>query len=282
MAGPVPASVVPICTVRACGEALRLDAGALVCGRGHSFNIARSGYINLLQPQDKKSKNPGDSKEAVDARRRLLDGGLGAPLLTALVEVVGETPPAAGTAALDVGAGDGTFLDAIAKRFSLEGWGVDLSTPAMELAAKRHRDRHWLVANADRHLPFADGVFALVLSITARRNAPEFRRVLAPGGRLVVVIPAEDDLAELREAVLGEAVNRDRREKLFADFAESFELVHERDVRHVRHYAAAGLADLLATTYRGARHRAQERLAKLDALDVTSSYRIAAFTPKGR
>ena len=60
-----------LCPVRGCHLALTREEKRVVCARGHSFDIARSGYINLLQPQERRSKNPGDTADAVAARRRL-------------------------------------------------------------------------------------------------------------------------------------------------------------------------------------------------------------------
>ena len=42
------------CSVRGCGRPLEKNDRALVCARGHSYDIARSGYVNLLQPQDRR------------------------------------------------------------------------------------------------------------------------------------------------------------------------------------------------------------------------------------
>ena len=182
---------------RRCAEAPHTGssgAGVLRGPCGHCFDIARSGYINLLQPQDKRSRDPGDAAEAIAARRRLLDAGTGTALLEALYALIAGfgLPPRA--RALDIGSGEGSLLGALAARFDLEAAGVDLSARAVELAARRHPGVLWLVANADRGLPFADGSLDLVLSITARRSPAECARVLAPGGRLVVAVPAPDDL----------------------------------------------------------------------------------------
>ena len=48
----------------------------------------------------------------------------------------------------------------------------------------------WVVANADRFVPFADASFTVVQSITARMNPAEFRRVLRDDGRLLVACRA--------------------------------------------------------------------------------------------
>ena len=47
------------------GEPLQRDGAAWRCTAGHSFDIARQGYTNLLPVQHKRSRDPGDSKEMV-------------------------------------------------------------------------------------------------------------------------------------------------------------------------------------------------------------------------
>src|SRR3982750_4806984 len=78
-----------LCPVRDCHLALAREERRVVCAKGHSFDVARSGYINLLQPQDRRSRNPGDTAAAVDARRRLHDRGVTEPLLRAVQETMG-------------------------------------------------------------------------------------------------------------------------------------------------------------------------------------------------
>src|SRR5207245_8862794 len=60
-----------LCSVRGCHLGLVRDVRRMVCPRKHSFDIAQSGYINLLQPQERRAKQPGDTAEAISARRRL-------------------------------------------------------------------------------------------------------------------------------------------------------------------------------------------------------------------
>ena len=268
-----------LCTVRGCGDELRRDGGTLVCPQGHVFDVARSGYVNLLQVQDRRSSVPGDSKESVAARRRLQDAGFGAQLQKQLLELAEEIAPPPGSGALDVGCGEGTFLAAVAERFGLAGFGVDISTFAIDAAAKRHRGPTWVVANADRGLPFADGSFRLVLTIAGRRNPPEIRRVLANEGRLIAAVPAEDDLAELRAALHGNAIIVDRLGPLLKALDGRFRLEKRRVVRHVDRLSAAMLLDILAATYRGARRSQKDAIGALESMDVTSSWTLACFRP---
>lgn len=266
------------CTVRGCAGMLRVEGARLVCAGGHAFDLARSGYANVLQPQDRKSVDAGDSKEAVAARRRLADAGVGAPLRDALADVlVARELTGAESVVLDVGCGEGTHLDALRARLGFEAWGADLSIPAIEAASKRYPECAWVVLNADRGLAFGDASLDAILSITARRNRDEFRRVLRPGGRVLFALPAADDLHELRAAVHGEATERDRAAKLAADLAPAFRLEEERDVRQTLRLAPAALQDALSMTYRGARRSDAAAIASLAAQDVTFSWRVAVF-----
>ncbi len=277
------------CTVRGCGATIpavaasrRTEAGggratALRGPCGHSFDIARSGYINLLQPQDRRSRQPGDTAEAVAARRRLRAAGAGDALIDSLAASITDLDLPPGARTLDIGSGEGSILGALARRFGLEAAGIELSARAADLAARRQPGVLWLVANADRGLPLADGSIDIILSITARRSPTECARVLAPCGHLVVAVPAPDDLAELREQVLGSATREDRVQKLVEAHQDCFELVGRRVAREKKYFSVAQLVDLLASTYRGGRAGRLERLGGLDGLAVTMSHEIVVL-----
>jgi 23S rRNA (guanine745-N1)-methyltransferase len=266
-----------ICPVRHCGEPLERRGRTLACPRGHAFDLARSGYANLLQPQDRRSKRPGDPPEAVEARRRLLDAGYGEPLLRALLEQI-DLP--AGAAVLDVGCGEGYYLGSLARERGIEAHGIDLSAAAVDLAARRYPRATWIVANADRFLPWGAGSFDLVLSIDARLSPSEMRRVLKPEGRLLVAVPGPDDLVELREAVLGERVLKDRLERAATLLAQDFELEARRSIRGTAELGPAEIRDALTATYRGGRESRRERIEALSAMRVTLSHDLARFRVK--
>ncbi len=231
----------------------------MVCPRGHSFDIARSGYINLLQPQDRRSKHPGDTVAAVAARRRLHDRGVTGPLLHAIAETVAASP---GDSVLDAGCGDGFYLGSLAAQTGFDAHGVDISTLAVNAAARRYPECEWIVANADRSVPYAERSFSLVLSITARMNAPEFRRVLRDDGRLLVALPAPDDLIELR------GVGRDRVARTLETFAHGFRLVDRSRVATVADLDASGVHDVLHSIYRPMRSQPAEAMRVTFSLDL--------------
>jgi 23S rRNA (guanine745-N1)-methyltransferase len=269
-----------VCPVRGCSGALRWEPSQASCPRGHLFDRARSGYCNLLQVQERRSKHPGDTKAAVQARRRCLARGLGDALREALCRRVEGLGLPAAALVLDAGCGEGYYLHALCSRFDFEGWGVDISTAAIDAAARAYPVARWVVANADRTLPFADGCFDLITSITARKNPAEFRRMLAPGGRLLVAVAHEDDQVELRGALFGELPDSDRGGATVAAFEPLFELEEEQVVSSRALLDPAGLKDLLMGSYRGERFSAQEGLAGLQTLEVTLSYRLLSFRPR--
>jgi SAM-dependent methyltransferase len=180
-------------------------------------------------------------------------------------------------AVVDLGCGSGEVLAELARRCSINGVGIDLSTAAVALAAKQFPELTWLVGNADRRLPLLDGRVDLVLSLHGRRNPPECARVLDRHRFLLVAIPAPDDLIELREMVQGAALQRDRTELLLAEHAPHFRLLEHFGVREQQRLARPVLLDLLRGTYRGERGSAAERVAALDDLQVTLASAIFLF-----
>jgi len=248
-----------VCPVRDCHLPLVRDNRRVACERGHSFDIARSGYINLLQPQDRRSRKPGDSNAAIAGRRRLHDLGVMAPLLDAISEMIGLSSD---DTVLDAGCGDGFYLGTLARRFGFSGHGVDISVPAIEIAAKQYPECSWIVANADRFLPCSDDSFSLVMSITARMNPAEFRRVLRKNGQLLIVLPAPDDLVELRGR------GRDRTPRTIDACAPDFTLVKQTRVITAADLDAAAVRDVLNSIYRPMRAEPVEAMRVTFSLDL--------------
>ena len=248
-----------LCPVRDCHLALEREGRRLHCARGHSFDVARSGYVNLLQPQERRSIQPGDTPAAVAGRRRLHDLKVTEPLLDAIAEFAVASP---GDVVLDAGCGDGFYLGTLAQRTGCDAHGIDISIPAVDAAARRYPHCEWIVGNADRFVPYADGSFSLVMSITARMNSGEFRRVLRDGARLLVAIPAPDDLVELR------GPGRDRVDRTVETFARDFNLASRRRVTTAADLDADAVQDVLVSIYRPLRAQPAEAMRVTFSLDL--------------
>lgn len=227
--------------------------------------MARSGYINLLQPQDSRSRQPGDSAAAVAGRRRLHDRGVAEPLFRAIVEMLRAGRE---DVVLDAGCGDGYYAGTLARETECDAHGIDISIPAIEAAARRYPKCEWVVANADRFVPYEDRSFSIVLSITARMNAAEFRRVLREDGRLLVAVPGPEDLIELRGA------GRDRAARTTEEFASAFDLIEQRRVTTTSQLDESAVNDVLLAIYRPL------RAEPLKAMQLTFCLDLLLFAPR--
>lgn len=271
--------VVLRCPVRTCGEPLKRSGTPWTCTRHHSFDQHAAGYLNLLQPQDRRSANPGDSREAALARRRLADLGYAGEVHSALRHAIGSSSKGTPSALLDVGCGEGAFLRALGELPLLERHGLDLSAPSLALAAKATPEILFVAANADRLLPYRDRSFDLVTSIDARVNSAEFGRILTPNGLFLVAVPGPDDLIELRERIQGARLERTRTTRIVEELADAWSLADQTTVRASRTFDAPALRDLLRATYRGFRQRERTAAESLSPMTVTVSHEVLAFHP---
>lgn len=265
------------CPVRACGQPLTRHAGAWVCMRKHSFDQRRGGALNLLQPQDRRSTTPGDSPEAALSRRRLADLGHADAIHRAISQVVRSTSRGRPSTLLDVGCGEGALLRVLGEASHLERHGLDISTPALALAAKASPEILFVVANADRTIPYRDHSFDFLTSLDARVNSSEFQRLLTASGLLLIAIPAADDLIELRERIQGARLEKPRASGLLTTLSQSWTLVHQAVVREVRTFDPPALRDLLTATYRGFRARERSAAETLTRMAVTLSHHLLVF-----
>lgn len=258
------------CTVRDCQQLLEQRERALVCRDNHHFDQAKQGYWNLLQPQDKKSKNPGDSEDAVLARHRWLQRGHAISLIETLRPWFAANGGETNQRTLDLGCGEGSFGPALFSSDADSYCGVDLSKRAIRLAARGWPDATWVLANADRILPAADQSVQRVISLFGRRPISEIHRVLVPGGICVVAVPGEDDLIELREQVQQAGHRRSRWESIADDMSHAgLEIVAQEHWHRNVKLEPDAIADALAMTYRAVRHSQKSRLVAVQAMNVT-------------
>jgi 23S rRNA (guanine745-N1)-methyltransferase len=261
------------CTVRDCRELLHLRENGLFCSTGHHFDRSKEGYWNLLQPQDRRSRNPGDTDAAVLARHRWLERGHAAGLIEALqpwinrpVSNAGTTPPRT----LDLGCGEGSFGPALFPEDADSYCGIDLSKRAIKFATRAWPAATWVLANADRILPASDASVDRVLSLFGRRPVLEIHRVLTPTGICIVAVPAEDDLIELRQRVQQAGHRRSRWELVVEEMSDAgLECIEQKHWRHRVHLEPDAIADAMAMTYRAVRRSQQVHLDSLSAMPVT-------------
>ncbi|MFZ4077522.1 MAG: putative RNA methyltransferase [Legionellaceae bacterium] len=170
------------------------------CEVGHSFDTAREGYVHLLPVQHKRSKNPGDSKEMVMARRRFLSAGHYAPIALALANMLASHTQGS-LSCLDAGCGEGYYLRELQNMgMNLSILGLDISKWAVQAAAKLDKSSTWVVGS-NANLPVISSTIDFVLCLFGFPIYSEFARVLKPGGLLVQIDTGEQHLRELREVI---------------------------------------------------------------------------------
>jgi 23S rRNA (guanine745-N1)-methyltransferase len=190
-----PAALAPALRYLACPHcAAALTGPPVRCGNGHTFDVARHGYLTLLSGTHRPAGD-GDTAGMVAARHDFLRAGHHSPITTALAEAA----TAAGTGCvLDLGAGTGhqlaAVLDALPGR---TGIALDISRYALRRAARAHPRAAAIRADTWTTLPVRDGAVGLALNVFAPRNPTELRRVLAADGVLLVVTPTAAHLREL-------------------------------------------------------------------------------------
>ena len=183
-----------------CESQFTAAAGSLVCRNGHSYDLAREGYVNLLSGKRRRPAAGGDSLAQLRYRAAFLDAGH----FDAVVAVVAAHIDEVGCLSrhiLDAGSGTGHHLAGIAARLpgSVSSLGLDISKDAARQATRRWPALAFAVADLWGEWPVHDAAVDLVVSIFAPKNFREMARVLRPGGWLALVYPGPEHLIELRD-----------------------------------------------------------------------------------
>jgi len=258
------------------------------CAAGHSFDIASQGYANLLPVQNKRSLDPGDSKEMVAARRRFLNAGHYEPIAAATSRAA-LLNLASGTTVtcLDAGCGEGYYLRQLAaasgKLKALAVLGLDISKWAVLSAAKQDKAQdknneqaNWVVGS-NAKLPVLPGTLDRVLCMFGFPVYSEFARVLKADGQLVQVDAGTDHLRELRE-IIYPVLKPERTNATAAP--DGFCCLATETVRYTLELDGnEQIADLLAMTphlYRASAD-GRARAAALTSLSLTVDVRLQRF-----
>jgi len=255
-----------------CGEALaRADERALRCPRGHSFDLARQGYVNLTAG---RSPHSGDTAEMIADRAAFLAEGHYDFIAEALTEAVRDP----GGLVLDAGTGTGYYLARVlAATPAATGLGIDVSKPALRRAARAHPRASAALADLWRPLPLADASVSVLLNVFAPRNGPEFRRILHPDGALLVVTPAADHLAELIATFGLIRVDPAKTDRVAETLGKDFRAEATTTLRHPMRLTPAETRTLIGMTP-SARHIPVDNITARE-LKVTAAVNLTLYRP---
>lgn len=192
-----------------CKEQLNKTANSLVCKNGHSFDLARQGYVNLLLPNKRHSLSPGDSREMVLSRRRFLESGKYDIFSDKLNEIVSAlSANSQKITIIDCGCGEGYYDGRLCEhleklKINYEVCGFDISKEAVKAAAGKYKQISLAVASTF-DIPVKENTADIAISVFSPMVEKEFCRILKPNGYLIYAVPGVRHLMGLKEAVYDE------------------------------------------------------------------------------
>ena len=258
-----------------CREALHLEGKTWQCVNRHSYDQAKQGYVNLHVVQHKNSKSPGDTPDAVAARRRFLQTGAYQPLQQAVSELLQSI---SAKAVLDIGCGEGYYTQAMADVVP-QVVAVDIAKSAVQTAAKQAQQCNennkaqnitWVVGTG-AVLPVLDQSMEVCTSLFSPLPKVEMLRVLKKQGYLIIVTPAPQHLFAMREALFDE-VKAHEPDKFVTQMSPEFSLISKQIITTDLDLDQQQLKDLIAMTPYAWKAKAYKR----QALEVQSSFQLSA------
>ena len=261
-----------------CSELLEADGNTLRCKNNHCFDVAKQGYVNLLQSQKSSKKRHGDDTLMVKARQDFLDAGYYDCLRDKITEVLKKFIKPEMTIA-DLGCGECYYTAGIFESLKEQGigceiCGIDISKQALISGAKRCRELHLAVASTS-DLPLSDKSCDAVVSIFAPCSETEIHRVLKDDGVWIKAFPLERHLMGLKAVVYDEPyenkVNRDApggfRTENYCEVKENC-LVQGENIMNLfkmtPYYYKTGIAD-------------QQKVSEKECLEIEFEFGVSAF-----
>lgn len=274
-----------ICPI--CKERLTkcIEKKVYMCKNNHSYDIAKQGYVNLIISNQKRSKNPGDSKEMVLARVDFLNRGFYKPICNKINEVIYEDFKNIKEKMniLDVGCGEAYYLRELKNymdKREKEGnyYGMDVSKEAVKYAAKFYKDCIFAVGN-NYHIPVENNSVDCVLSVFSPIDIDEINRVLKKNGIFVRVLPRTNHLIELRKIIYSEVNLND---KVYIADENQYEYLREENVTFNMQLNKEEIQSLLKMTphYWKCTPENKIKLEEIDYLNITVDMRIGIFKKK--
>lgn len=267
-----------------CQTNLKFYEKYYACVNNHCFDIAKTGYLNLLLVNQKKTRQPGDSKEMAKARLVFLHKGYYQPIADALVDccknLLSKNHP---QQLLDIGCGVGYYLDRLRQALNplpanWQFWGIDISKEAIHLASIQQKENNYLVGSAKR-LPFETASQNIITSIFAPCYHDELLRVLSEGGHFISITPNASHLIELRKIIFSSLKEIDST-KIINKFQDKLTLLKSINIEFtILLTNPSDINELLLMTpfYWHCAHRTLEELKTLTELSLTISVTLNVF-----
>lgn len=213
-----------------CGSELLVKDKGLSCQSGHFFDFAKEGYVNLLLPNQKKTKNPGDDSVMINARDSFLKAGY----FEKLKNQIGSTVDFSGKIVLDAGCGTGYYLSSIEAKDCVK-IGADISKFAIKKASKNDEKSSYFVASIF-NMPIKEQSVDIIFNIFAPKPQQEFKRILKDNGIIVEVVPGKNHLKEIKEIIYNQEAKPNTEKYAFSEFnlLKSNRLTYEIQLKNIK------------------------------------------------
>lgn len=268
-----------------CGAPLVREEKVFHCQNGHSYDIAKEGYVYLLPPNKKHSADPGDNRAMVAARRRFLEGGYYQIFSNRLNALLLDNIHTKSPVILDAGCGEGYYTGRL-REFLLnhgakpEQYGFDISKSAVRSAAKKYKKISFAVGSLFS-IPAVSGEADVVTDVFAPIVSDEFFRVLRPGGLLVLAVPSPRHLYGLKEILYNEPYENEQRDTAY----NGFDFLERIPVRgEITLNGTQQIEDLFAMTpyFRKTPREGCERLARTQTLKTEIGFDFLLYRKVGK
>ena len=257
-----------------CRQPLLSRDNTLVCADNHCFDRAKEGYVNLLPANRKRSKEPGDNREMIDARRRVHAAQYYRPLAQRIASELAQYLDGPATA-LDLGCGEGYYAGTLLEQLrGTQLFGVDVSKPAIRLAARSVADAQFAVASSF-DVPLADATVDVAFSVFAPTGAAELGRLLKSKGCFLDVSPGPRHLWQLRQMIY----DQPRPHSDSMRTLPGFRLLKQELLDFELALEGQGLQDLIAMTpyAYGGRRESKAQLNALEKLSLQGSFAMTLY-----
>lgn len=260
-----------------CNNPLALVENTYKCKNNHCFDRSKKGYVNLLSC--KGGKLHGDDKTMVNARTRFLDGGFYEDFRDEVCKMVVKYSPE-GCKIIDCGCGECYYTAEIFRQLELEGkrpeiMGIDISKDAISAGFRRCKGLSLAVGSVF-HLPCKSENFDILVTLFSPFCKEEYTRVLKKGGHLIMAIPLENHLWELK----CEIYEKPYKNQVGSFEIEGFELVEKSEIKNrISLTSNQQVLDLFSMTpyYYKTSHEDREKLNTVDRLEVQTEFMVLVY-----
>ena len=248
-----------------------------ICENGHSFDIAKEGYVNLHIAKGKSNVISGDDKDMVKARTDFLSKGYYAPLKDEVCSVISDSAISC-PILFDSGCGEGyytSFYSDVVTAMGGKAYGVDLSKAAVRHGAKSVKNGEFAVASV-YHLPIHDESCDIIVNCFSPLATDEFRRILKKDGLFIYIVPDARHLWELKCILYDNPYENEVKDEQY----EGFELV---DVRNVKTFFNLESTDDILSLFRMTPYAwktskgGEEKISKISSLGITGEFKVFIY-----